>query len=137
MRHSSRSKSSTRSNLPAAAHGTFDELIANVAPELASIARRLRAVIRAVDPGTVETVRLGDNAATYGVGPKKMTEGYAYVMPLREYVNLGFYEGASLPDPQKLLEGTGKALRHVKIRSVKDLEAVRALIVAAIKRRRG
>ena len=139
MRHSSRSKSSTRSNLPAAAHGTFDELIANVAPELASIARRLRAVIRAVDPGTVETVRLGDNAATYGVGPKKMTDGYAYIMPMRDYVNLGFYQGALLADPKGALEGTGKQLRHVKIRSLADADrtAVRALVAAAFARRRG
>jgi hypothetical protein len=38
------------------------------ASSLAAIARRLRAIIRAVDAKTVETVRLGDNAATYGVG---------------------------------------------------------------------
>jgi hypothetical protein len=54
----------------------------------------LRAIIRAVDVRTVETVRLGDNAATYGVGPKKMTDGYAYIMPMRGYINLGFYQGA-------------------------------------------
>ena len=63
--------------LPKAAQGTFDELLAGVEPDLAAIARRLRAIIRAVDVSTVETVRLGDNAATYGVGPKKMTDGYA------------------------------------------------------------
>ena len=55
--------------LPKAAQGTFDQLLAGVEPDLAAIARRLRAIIRAVDVSTVETVRLGDNAATYGVGP--------------------------------------------------------------------
>ena len=50
--------------LPKAAQGTFDALLAGVEPDLAAIARRLRAIIRAVDAGTVETVRLGDNAAT-------------------------------------------------------------------------
>jgi hypothetical protein len=68
--------------LPKAAQGTFDELLAGVEPDLAAIARRLRAIIQAVDVSTVETVRLGDNAATYGVGPKKMTDGYAYIMPM-------------------------------------------------------
>jgi hypothetical protein len=82
------------------------------------IARHLRAIIRAVDVHTVETARLGDNAATYGVGPKKMTDGYAYIMPMRGYVNLGFYQGAVLADREQLLEGTGKGLRHVKIRSL-------------------
>ncbi len=106
--------------LPKAAQGSFDELLAGVEPDLAAIARRLRAIIRAVDVSVVETVRLGDNAATYGVGPRKMTDGYAYIMPMRGYVNLGFYQGAVLADPERLLEGTGKGLRHVKIRSLAE-----------------
>ena len=124
--------------LPKAARGTFDELVAGVEPDLAAIARRLRAIIRAVDKSTVETVRLGDNAATYGVGPKKMTDGYAYIMPMRHYVNLGFYQGALLADPERLLAGTGKRLRHIKIRSVSEANrpAVRALLAKALARRR-
>jgi hypothetical protein len=125
-------------DLPKAAQGTFEELLAGVDPDLSAIARRLRAMIRAVDPRTVETVRLGDNAATYGVGPKKMTDGYAYIMPMRGYVNLGFYQGATLADPKGLLEGTGKGLRHVKIRSLADADRapVRALVAAALAKRR-
>ena len=95
-------------------------------------------MIRAVDKGAVETVRLGDHAATYGVGPKKMTDGYAYIMPMRGYVNLGFYQGAQLADPKRLLEGTGKGLRHVKIRSLAEADRapVRALVAEALARRR-
>ena len=125
-------------DLPKAAQGTFDELLAGVEPGLAAIARRLRAMIRKVDASTVETVRLGDNAATYGVGPKKMTDGYAYIMPMRGYINLGFYQGALLADPKQLLEGTGKGLRHVKVRSLAEADRppVRALVGAALARRR-
>ena len=65
-------------------------------------------MIKQVDPKTVETVRLGDNAATYGVGPKKMTDGYAYIMPLREYVNLGFYQGAPAPRRAHAPRGNGE-----------------------------
>ncbi len=124
--------------LPKAAQGTFAELLAGIEPKLAAIARRLRAMIRDVDANTVETVRLGDHAATFGVGPKKMTDGYAYIMPMRGYINLGFYQGAVLADPSRLLEGTGKGLRHVKIRSVTEADrpAVRALVAAALARRR-
>ena len=124
--------------LPKAAQGTFDELLADVEPKLAAIARRLRAIIRAVDKSTVETVRLGDNAATYGVGPRKMSDGYAYIMPMRGYINLGFYQGALVADPERLLEGTGKGLRHVKIRSLAmaNRPPVRALVAAALARRR-
>lgn len=125
-------------DLPRAAKGTFDELLAGVEPELGAIARRLRSMIRAVDKSAVETVRLGDNAATYGVGPKKMTDGYAYIMPMRGYINLGFYQGAVLADPKRLLEGTGKGLRHVKIRSIAEADraSVRALVAAALAKRR-
>ena len=124
--------------LPKAAQGTFDELLAGVEPKLAAIAKRLRAIIRAVDKNTVETVRLGDNAATFGVGPRKMSDGYAYIMPMRGYINLGFYQGAVLADPKRLLEGTGKGLRHVKIRSLAEANRppVRALVAAALARRR-
>ena len=123
---------------PMAAQGTFGELMADVEPNLAAIARRLRAIIRAVDGNTVETVRLGDNAATYGVGPRKMTDGYAYIMPKRGYINLGFYQGAVLSDPAGLLEGTGKGLRHIKIRSLADANRppVRALIAQAFAKRK-
>ncbi|MDP1828143.1 MAG: DUF1801 domain-containing protein [Archangium sp.] len=119
---------------PKAAQHTFEELLDGVEPALVKIARALRAMIVKVHPDAVETVRLGDHAATYGVGPKKMTDGYAYIMPLREYVNLGLYQGALLKDPKRLLEGTGKGLRHVKIRSLQDAvnPALRSLVAAGL-----
>jgi hypothetical protein len=61
--------------------------------------------------------RLG--IASFGVGPKKMTEHYAYIGVQKSHVNLGFYHGTVLSDPSGLLEGSGKKLRHVKIHSLK------------------
>lgn len=124
--------------IPKAAQHTFEEFVDGVDPALVEIARALRAMILKVDPKAVETVRLGDNAATYGVGPKKMTEGYAYIMPLREYVNLGLYQGALLKDPKCLLEGTGKGLRHVKIRSMAEAAnpTLKVLVKAGLALRR-
>mgnify|MGYP001828988948 FL=1 len=118
--------------------GTFDELLAETAPALQPVAVRLRAIVLEVDPEAVEVVRLGDRAATYGVGPRKMSEGYCYVLPYQRWVNLGFYQGAGLPDPDGLLEGTGARLRHVKVRSVAaaDAPAIRALVEAALTERR-
>ncbi len=106
-------------------------------PEMRPIAERLRETVRQVDPDTVEVVRLGDRAATYGVGPKKMSEGYAYILPHKKWVNLGFYKGVDLPDPAGLMEGTGKKLRHVKVRSLEDAERpeVRKLIEEALAER--
>ena len=118
--------------------GTFDELMDVAEPRMRPIARRLREIVVEVDPDTVEVVRLGDRAATYGVGPKKMSEGYAYILPHKNWVNLGFYMGAILPDPAGLMEGTGKKLRHVKVRSVEDAgrPEIRVLVEEALAERK-
>ena len=122
--------------------GTFDDLLAelppNTTPHVTPTARALREVVLAGFPEAVEVVRLGDGAASYGVGPKKMSESHVYVMPLRDRVNLGFWHGVALPDPAGLLDGTGKRMRHVKVRSVEDARrpAVAALIAAALAERR-
>ena len=118
--------------------GTFDELMEQAAPAMRPIAIRLREVVLTVHPQAVEVVRLGDRAATYGLGPRKMSEGYCYVLPHASWVNLGFYKGAGLPDPAGLLEGTGAQLRHVKVRSLTSAEdgALRDLVEAALSERR-
>jgi len=56
-----------------------------------------------------------------------------YVDAFQEHVNVGFFLGATLPDPAGLLEGTGRHMRHVKVRPVPpiDQSALRALIRAA------
>ena len=118
--------------------GSFDQLLEITASDMRPIARRLRQVILEIDPEAVEVVRLGDRASTFGLGPKKMSEGYTYVLPYDNWVNIGFYKGASLADPEGLLEGTGANMRHVKVRTVEaaDQPAVRALIEEALTERR-
>jgi hypothetical protein len=118
--------------------GSFEDLLEITVPALQPIARRLKALVLEVDPDAVEVVRLGDRAATYGLGPKKMSEGYVYILPYDEWVNLGFYKGADLPDPDVLLEGTGARMRHVKVRSVAEVEqaALRILVTEALSERR-
>lgn len=122
--------------------GSFDDLMSELPPSTAAtvepIARKLREIILDDFAEAVEVVRLGDRAASYGVGPKKMSESHVYVMPQTEYVNLGFYHGAGLPDPDGLLQGTGAKMRHIKVRSVDEAgsHAVRALVAAALTERR-
>lgn len=118
--------------------GTFEDLLEITVPPMQAVARRLREVIVGIDPDVVEVVRLGDRAATYGVGPKKMSEGYAYILPHNGWVNLGFYTGATLPDPKGLMEGTGAKMRHVKIRTVGDADqaAIRRLLKEALSERK-
>ena len=118
--------------------GTFDELMADTVGALQPVARRLREIVFEVHPDATEVVRLGDRAATYGLGPKKMREGYCYLLPYKSWVNLGFYQGVVLPDPGGLLEGTGAKLRHVKVRTLEATAApgLRSLIEAALAERR-
>ncbi len=124
--------------MAAAKIGTFDDLLRMTSEPLRPIAAALRKVILEVDPQACEVVRLGDRAATYGVGPRKMKDGYAYILPHTSWINLGFYQGADLSDPDNLLEGSGAKMRHVKIRSLADAQkpAVRALIQGALAQRR-
>ena len=119
-------------------YGTFDDLVAGLDPEIEQIARSLRTLILDLDADAVEVVRLGDHAASFGLGPKKMSEAYAYIMPKATYVNLGFYNGAALVDPAGLIEGTGKRLRHVKVHSIEEVgkPSLRRLIAAARAERR-
>jgi hypothetical protein len=100
--------------------GTFEQILADRPPEIVEISRRLRALIEQVHPDVVEVPRTGEGVAAYGWGEKKMSESYAYIAPQRAWVNLGFYHGALLDDPEGLVEGTGAKIRHVKVRSGDD-----------------
>jgi hypothetical protein len=66
-----------------------------------------------------------------------MTEHFCYIGAFKNHVNLGFNYGADLPDPEHLLEGSGKKFRHVKIDSAEKvkLPAVRRLVEAAVENR--
>ncbi|MBO6919506.1 MAG: DUF1801 domain-containing protein [Rhizobiaceae bacterium] len=118
--------------------GTFEDLVLMAPEELRAILIRLKDIIFSVDENACEVVRLGDKAASYGFGPKKMSECYCYIMPHTNWVNLGFYKGADIADPSGLLEGTGAKLRHIKIRSLDQCEneQIIQLIKAAIQERK-
>jgi hypothetical protein len=59
--------------------------------------------------------------------------GHVFLSIGEHHITFGFLRGTSLPDPGKLLEGTGKNLRHVKLRTVEDLRkpALKKLIQSA------
>jgi hypothetical protein len=59
--------------------------------------------------------------------------GFGYVNAFRAHAGVGFFRGAVLPDPARLLEGTGKLGRHVKLRpgTSVDASALEAMIAAA------
>jgi hypothetical protein len=114
-------------------YGTFDDAVAKAGDQARKLALLLRKLIIKVMPDVVEVPWPRMRMASYGVGPKKKTEHFCYISAQKEDANLGFYYGAELPDPQGLLKGTGKFLRHVKIREPKDIRspALQRLLVAA------
>lgn len=83
-------------------------------------------------PQARETLYAGQNHLGYGFSGR-MSERICYICPMRDYVRLGFMYGATLPDPDGLLVGEGKRLRHIKIRSMADAQnaSIVALIEAA------
>ena len=119
-------------------HGKFEDILDNTNPDLRLICETLRHLITSLHENFVEVVWPKQRIASYGVGPKKMTEHYAYIGVQGSHVNLGFYHGASLADPEGLLEGTGKELRHVKLRDVAAAksDAVASLLREAIRERK-
>ena len=57
---------------------------------------------------------------------------FGYVDAFRAHANVGFFHGASLPDPAGLLLGSGKRMRHVKLRLDEPVdEAALAELIAA------
>ena len=117
---------------------TFDNLLATSKPGLRPIGTALREQILTLHGTAVEIVWMRQRIASFGVGPKKMSQHYAYISIHSAHVNLGLYHGAVLADPDGLLEGSGKRLRHIKIDSVACAQrvSVRKLLRQAILERR-
>jgi len=89
---------------------TIDEWLNEHAGELGSIARRWFEVMRKCGDEVRELFHDGCPVACLGDAP------FGYVNVFTSHVNVGFFQGASLPDPAGLLQGNGKFMRHVKLR---------------------
>ena len=65
---------------------------------------------------------------------KKLKDAFCHIPVYTNHLNLGFNKGALLSDPDQLLQGTGKLIRHIPIKSEADFdnEAVKRLILEAI-----
>jgi len=97
------------------------------APGLGALARTWFLRMRACGADVRELLHDGHPTACVG------DAAFAYTNAFTAHVNVGFFQGASLADPAGLLEGDGKAMRHVKLRPGVPVDAValEALITAA------
>jgi hypothetical protein len=112
---------------------TVEQFLSTYPPEVQQLAQRTRELVKAIVPDVQERVYEAYKTIGYGSGTK-MDAMFCYIAPLKDRINLGFYRGVVLPDADGLLEGTGKLLRHVKVRSMAEVEkpALRQLISDAV-----
>lgn len=95
--------------------------------ELRSIARRWFAEMRQCGDDVVELMHDGGAVACVADVP------FAYVATFAAHANVGFFYGAMLPDPARLLTGSGKRMRHVKLKPGVEVDfgALRELVRVA------
>lgn len=87
----------------------IDRWMKEHAGELGTIAQRWFDAMRKCGDEVRELLHDGCPVACLGDAP------FGYVNVFTSHVNVGFYLGASLPDPARMLQGTGKFMRHVKL----------------------
>jgi hypothetical protein len=94
---------------------TIDDLFPTTPEAVRAILAQVRRLVREALPEATEIFYHG--ALGYVLTPSGF-DMILYVAPQNGYANLGFFGGAGVTDPMGLLEGSGKRMRHVKIRTV-------------------
>lgn len=95
--------------------------------ELGALAQRWFELMRGCGDDVRELLHDGHPTACVG------DAAFTYVNAFKAHVNVGFFRGAELADPDGLLEGTGRFMRHVKLRPGQPLDdaALKRLVHAA------
>ncbi len=118
----------------------LDDFIARYTPEIDALAQAALARMRERLPGAIELVYDNYNALAIGFGPTERTSDVIFSIALYpRWVSLFFFRSVGLPDPQKLLKGSGKTVRHIVLKDAADLDkpAIRALMKHALERAPG
>src|SRR5215472_8075070 len=87
------------------------------------LALAVRELVLEEVPEAVESISKGYAVAIgFSFTGKPLKDGFCHVVTCSSYVNLGFNRGALLPDPNRVLAGSGKLIRHITIRNERDLK---------------
>jgi hypothetical protein len=97
-------------------YASFAAYLAGQPPKNQKIIRALRRFVKRVAPNLEESVKWGNGCWLQDGAP------VSYVYSARDYVQFGFFHGSKLEDPQRLLEGKGKFVRHIKVYETKDVD---------------
>lgn len=109
--------------------------LASYDPHVTDLTLALREVVLEEAPDAIESIVQGYAVAIgFSFTGKPLKDGFCHIVSYSSYVNLGFNRGALLPDPNRILMGKGKMIRHITIRDQKELERpfVRRYLQAAI-----
>lgn len=114
----------------------LQQLVRDLSPEIRAVHDRLHKLLHEVVPQATEYVDLPDRVLAFG-SSLAMRDLWFALIAHKGWVNVQFADGATLEDPDGLVEGTGKRIRHVKARSVADAErpALHALIEQQVRLR--
>jgi hypothetical protein len=115
----------------------LDRLIDEFTPEVARLARAALRKMRARLRGALELVYDNYNALAIGFSPTDQTSDIICSITLYpRWISLFFPNGVELPDPHRLLRGSGSKVRHVVLADAKMLDdlAIQSLIAARLER---
>lgn len=115
----------------------LDAIIAKQSPEMAKLTREVLAKLRSRFPGAVEMVYDKKRGMVVGFCPDDRASNVINSIGVySNWINLYFFEGDSLPDPEGLLQGSGHTVRHIRLDSASDLDrpAIKALMAEALNR---
>jgi len=127
-------RTSTKDDSP---ESQLDAFLDKYTPAIATLARACLAKMRARLPGAVQLVYDNYNALAIGFGPSERAGEAVFSIALYpRWVTLFFLQGAGLPDPKRLLKGSGKVVRHIVLASAADLDqpAIQGLMATALQR---
>jgi len=113
----------------------IEAFVAKYTPAVAAQLREARRRLRAHFPRGVEMVFDNYNALVFGIGPTDSSRAsFISIAGYPRWVTLFFLDGAVLHDPQGLLDGDGKQVRGIRLRTPADIDspAVAALIAQAV-----
>ena len=108
-------KKGTRTVSGNAAPKAIDAYVEQRNPSLKEIVSAVRRLMKKTVPTAAEAVN------PWGVPVFELNGTLCFLMVGKHHVTLGFSRGTSLPDPARLLEGTGKNIRHVKLEAVEQV----------------
>jgi len=124
--------------LPEMTRPPSHELLGHLAPydpHVSNLMLALREMVLEEAPDAIESIVKGYAVAIgFSFTGRPLKDGFCHVVAYSTHVNLGFNRGATLPDPNKVLSGKGKSIRHITIRNQSELEIplFRRYIQAAI-----